>query len=766
MLKPISTRTQDIEYWRGSSGSLKETVHQVSGLDTGLGYQYRVALGISNTGVWTYGNLIAAPQTSVSAYKSALAWSTDFDGSGDAGAISNTVNNVQGAYLGATLITDNDMLDAAKAADDTAPCALTSLVNSIPNLGTVYTNSTLYAELQRLYPGMGIFYAGSQAGNVITVAVPYANAAGMDSRYGYHSGDIDDDYIENAPGVSYFAPSWMAGTHFTGESIDGNPDLLEGNNWPSAAVLMAWLLLVPNPPKYKCVVDMYFNGSKEPNISMQWKGYDDDQESMNEVLTASNLHVVNYAPADIQTTYEAYYTYIDSETGIRRMNDLVFNAVNKLRYIKPVAPGDKINTSYLSQVDGIIGTMNQAQRILEYGINGLPEHLVWYLQVEDPEHNLSSLWQLAEPRESETGLVGYVLTEFSDAKDPGSIVALEVVLHEGPNPDDITDDDTTPPPPPPKPTPTDWDGDEGHGFPGDAVLTKTYSMTAAVLQNIGQKLWTQSYFDVLKIQNNPIQNVVSVKWFPFNLSDGTTESVKVGNVDFGINATRINTVKRITIGSVTYTGVYGNFLDGSPYTTLKLNLPYVGQIQLDASEFLGCSIGVEYIIDLITGECVARVKRDGVPLYDYPGHMGVDIVLTSSDRVQADMKAVSSGIHTAANTAGELIQGDVIGAVAGAATGALSVAGMDYNSQRVGSPSGVCGSFQNHKVWLTVSYPKYYQSEGFTHVFGRPVNKYLTLDKFSNGDYVQVDRRTDLKIAMTSDENAELEKLLVGGVYI
>ncbi|MBO7253283.1 MAG: hypothetical protein J6V25_11740 [Oscillospiraceae bacterium] len=713
-----------------------------------------IAVAFAN-GIYTLVQLFASTE----AHFSDIVHNASIQFSGD---LSATTTNGSSIGPGTSLFPPIAQWIDEDTKDDVSPRIITQRVNEVPWFN--YTNATLYDKLRELYPAYKSFSIASVAGGAASF-VPNPYSAGLNSNYNFYEGTISEVGVcGNAPGLSSELPASLA---INGKVYDGNPSELEGQNWQDINALAAYLLLTPNPPEYLCHVDMYFNGNKEPNISVEWKGYEGQQlDPTNEVLTASKLHIVNYAPADIQTTYEAYYTYIDSDTGIRRMNDLVFNRVNKLRYIKPVAPGDKINSSYLSQVDGIIGTMNQAQRILEYGINGLPEHLVWYLQVEDPDHKLSSLWQLAEPRESETGLVGYVLTEFTDATDPTSIVALEVVLHEGPNPDDITDDDTTPPPPPPQPDPTDWDDDEGHGFPGDAVLTKTYSMTAAVLQNIGQKLWTQSYFDVLKIQNNPIQNIVSVKWFPFNLTDGTTESVKVGNVDFGINATRISTVKRITIGSVTYNGVYGNFLDGSPYTTLKLNLPYVGQIQLDASEFLGCSIGVEYIVDLITGECVARVKRDGVPLYDYPGHMGVDIVLTSSDRVQADMKAVSSGIHTAANTAGELIQGDVIGAVAGAATGALSVAGMDYNSQRVGSPSGVCGSFQNHKVWLTVSYPKYYQSEGFTHVFGRPVNKYLTLDKFNSGDYVQVDRRTDLKVAMTSDENAELEKLMVGGVYI
>lgn len=679
------------------------------------------------------------------------------------GDLSATTTNGSSVGPGSALFPGIGQWIDADTKDDVAPRTITQHVNKVPWFN--YTNATLYDKLCELYPTYKSFCIIMLAGSAASY-VPSPYAAGLNSNYNFFSGTASDVGVcSNAPGLSTTLPDNLT---FNGKVYDGNPAELEGQNWQDIYALGAYLLLTPNPPQRKCVVDMYFNGTKEPNISIKWRGYLDGViNTTDDILKASDLHIICYAPGDITNPpYSAYYTYIDSETGIRRMNDLVFNRVHKLRYINPVAPGNDIATTYLSQVSGITGTFNTVQKILEYGINGIPKRLVWYLQVVDPETKMSTLWEVVSPQESEGNLEGYTLTELTDAEWPGASVALEVNLHTGPNPDDITDDDTTPPPPPPQPDPVDWDDDEGHGFPGDAVLTKTYSMPKAILQNIGQKLWSQSYFDVLKIQNNPIQNVVSVKWFPFNLNVGTDENVKVGDIDFGIQGKRINTVKEIDIGSVTYSGVYGNFLDGSPYTNLKLNLPYVGQIQLDASEFLGCTIGVKYIVDLVTGECVARVKRNGIPLYDFPGHMGVDIVLTSSDRVQADMKALQSGIHTAANVTGELITGDVVGATAGAASGAMNIAGMDYNSQRVGSPSGVCGSFQNHKIWLTVSYPKYYQSEGFTHIIGRPCNKYLTLSKFSSGDFVQIDKRCDLKIAMTSEENAELERLLTEGVYI
>ena len=632
---------------------------------------------------------------------------------------------------------------------------LLTLANNFKDIyfgGVTQTAASLYAYMTERYGNYTAF-----AYNVTTGGNLYYD---FNNRLqNVVSGTYTMDYCENAPFVTFNPDSRV---EFVGENYYC-PDDITTNDAFAAFMIFGDRIY---PTDYKCFVDIYFNGTSEPNISTKWAGYNGAVISNDDILKASNLHMINYAPADIQQTYTAFYTYIDSTDGYRKMNDEVYRRVNKMRTVKPVSPGQTIDTSYLSQVDGITGSMSSAAKIAEYGMNGIPEHIVWYLQVSDPEGRDSSLWELVIPKESQGNLEGYTLTELTDAKWIGAEVDLIVNIHDGTNPDD-TGDDPPPPPPTPDPDPVDWTDDEGHGFPGDAVLTTTYSMTAAVLKNIGQKLWTQSYFDVLKIQSNPIENIVAVKWFPFDLDAGTSEEVVIGDVPFGINALKINTVKTIDIGSVTYTGPTGSFLDGSPYTTLKLNLPYVGQIQLDASEFRGKTIGVKYIVDLVTGECVARVSRAGIPLYDFPGHMGVDIVLTSTDRMQANMKAVSSGIHTAESVLGHALQNDVVGAVAGAATGALSIAGMDLTSQRVGSPSGVCGTFQNHKVWLTVTYPIYYQSDGYTHVFGRPCNRYLRLrGNFNSGDYIQVDKRTDLKIAMTTEENAELERLLTGGVYI
>ena len=354
--------------------------------------------------------------------------------------------------------------------------ALLDLANNYKNVyfgGVTQTAASLYEYMCDRYGDYAAFAYNNMAGGQLWFD--------LDRRVpNITSATYSQDYVI-APPHHTFTPAETVS--FTGEGYIVPNDIVTDNDMAAFLIFGDRI----NPDNYKCVVDFYFNGTKEPNISIQWQGYYNDAPSDDDILRASKLHIVNYAPWDIQQPpLYGYYTYIDEETGLRRMNDVVFNASNKQRYIKPAAPEQIKTTSFLAQVSAIIGSMNSAEKIAKYGINGLPEKLVWYLQVEDPQGNFSSLWEVYEPRESETGLVGYTVTEFSNSTWPGAQVMLEVNIHEGVSDDEITDDDTTPPPPPPKPNPVDWDGDEGHGFSGDAVLTKTYSMTASILDNIGQ----------------------------------------------------------------------------------------------------------------------------------------------------------------------------------------------------------------------------------------------------------------------------------------
>jgi hypothetical protein len=434
-------------------------------------------------------------------------------------------------------------------------------------------------------------------------------------------------------------------------------------------------------------------------------------------------------------------------------------------------------STYLTVMENFSGYVNAASKVIYWGTDSVPNYIEFMLQARyDNDSQRGDLYRVSIPRSPKK------LSDITSELIAGSMYQAKydtrVVVHFGEDmPAEIPDDSDDYPSgtnadgdgdgrydPNNPPDPSMFDDSEGIGFDGNAVLTKTYSVSAATLQNVGQKLWTQSYFDVLKIQNNPIENIISVKGFPFETS-GTAETIKVGDVSFGINGDKIASVVKKTIGTCKYTGHFGNYLDLSPYTLLKINLPYIGLVQLDTNDLFNSTLKVDYIIDMVTGDCMAMLTLDGIPYMNVNGRMGVDIPLTSSDRVQTELRTASAAISAVGGTAGQVISGNVpSGAVSGVA-GALSIAGADYTTQRTSNPSAACNSFQNHRVFLQVERPlSDPESAGYKHLHGYPCHKYVKLSSLSG--FVAVDRRTDIQIAMTSEENAMLERLLTEGIYI
>lgn len=451
------------------------------------------------------------------------------------------------------------------------------------------------------------------------------------------------------------------------------------------------------------------------------------------------------------------------------------------------------DTTYLTIQQFFEKYLNPANRLVQWGINGEPEYIKLFLRMDSTINGIGDLFSVQIAKNGTASA-----TKIDGSSTTTSFYTV-VRIHSGepdyvpPQDDDdyrygttydgdgygqYDQDD--------KPDPTDFT--DPVGFDGNAVLTKTYAVSASDLRNIGQKLWSQDYFDVLKIQNNPIENIVSVKHFPFAMPSGTTEEIKIGDVAFGVNGQKVasvqtpNTKATLKIGSYTFTGKYKNYLDLAPYTSCKLFLPYIGFVQLDPSEIYGSKITVFYYVDLVTGQCMARIVLDeqtiegntySIPYMSIYGQMGVDIPLTSSDRVQTELRTASAALTAVGGSIGQIISGNVGGGAISGISDALSIAGADYTSQRTATQTPACTSFDCQDVFLMVERPaaEYVEKDaatGYKHLHGYPCHKYKRLsDKvFKDGHFVQIEQRTDIKIAGTSEENAMLEQLLTSGVYI
>lgn len=550
------------------------------------------------------------------------------------------------------------------------------------------------------------------------------------------------------------------------------------DTYDTAAKGIAWAMFSDFDPELdKLRFDVYLNGADSPVIAVKWAP-DQDRPLRISLQTVTPI-VWTYPDRNDYTAPDYPGEPIHTVDGINVVDES-FPEVRKNAFTW--------NGSYVSQYLNIFNnataSLANLTKVVRYGLDGIADQINLYLRFnyQVNENNTGKMtWGslIKVPIKKDTGTTAPTPQGVVDsANDQRFLTSVYVHLGAPPdeeeNDDDTYDDGNDTSIDPGKTVPDFTDG-ESTGYDGKAVLTKTYAMTASVLENIGTKLWTQSYYDVLKIQDNPIENVVSCKWFPFSLT-GTSASVTVGNVDFEISASKIDSIYTFDVGSVSYPFDDPNhkysYLDCSPYVTVKLHLPYCGIVQLDASELYGRSLFIKYVVDIVTGDVAALLYLDrtqnspGVPYMLVAGHAGVDIPLTASNRQQMEIRHASQTISAIVGAGAHVLSGDIGGGAAEAFGGFVNVAGMDYTSQRSAAPTSACTSKMNRDVFIEVSRPgvDVTNSEGFKSIHGYPCHKYNVLSHFSG--FVKADSRTKISVAMTSEENAELEKLLVEGIFV
>lgn len=514
--------------------------------------------------------------------------------------------------------------------------------------------------------------------------------------------------------------------------------------------------------------DVYIDGTDQPSIFVNW-------------TAGEELSPVTLSPRVCIGVPEAL---IEVEPhDIREYEGL--NDPDITKWFVDVA-GDfsyagSYNTTYVSIYNHFLKYLNPLNRARVWGLDGIPSFVRLYLRMVDGER-IGDLYRVVIQKDGTPSAQKIDNSSNTDAFN--TVVRFHTGEPDYVLPDDSTNypdgsniDGTGPGPYDPDHRPDPDDFTDPVGFDGNAVLTKTYAVSAADLQNIGQKLWSQAYFNVLKIQNNPIENIVSVKWFPF-AQTGTTEEIKIGDIPFGINGAKVPSVwQHDFVNAYTYNGHFNNFLDLAPFTVIKLFLPFIGFVQLDPGEIYKRPITISYFVDLVTGQCMARLYTDknqqgkGIPFQSFYGNMGVDVPLSSTDRVQTEIRAASVALSAVQGLPGQVLSGDILGAGASAAHGALNLAGMDYSTQRSSTQSPSCASYDCQDIYAEIIRPaadviQEGERTGYEHLHGYPTNKYLKLSQIGLGKFVQVDRRTDIKIGMTSEENAMLERLLTEGVYV
>ena len=232
---------------------------------------------------------------------------------------------------------------------------------------------------------------------------------------------------------------------------------------------------------------------------------------------------------------------------------------------------------------------------------------------------------------------------------------------------------------------------------------------------------------------NPSDYIISLKYYPFNVSAGSSGALSIGGLDTGTTAayfTRFYGSANTTIdnsyfnlGSFTMQPPYcfGNFLD--KYLKIQVYIPYCGFVDLDSSVYCPSpdgtihTINIALQVDYATGQCVGLIFRDALLMDTVQGCCGVDIPFSAVQQgnyqnnvKQAELaikqaktgqlKSILAAGGAVIGTAAAAFTGNVPGVLLGSAATVSAVQGMktadisresaDYNLEHTApSVSGV-----------------------------------------------------------------------------
>ena len=145
-----------------------------------------------------------------------------------------------------------------------------------------------------------------------------------------------------------------------------------------------------------------------------------------------------------------------------------------------------------------------------------------------------------------------------------------------------------------------------------------YNPTQAQLVDAANKLFMN--FDTGNVVNISPYIVSIHKVFVPVSTDEEFQPIKFGKYNTQVNSKVVNKkVSRVSCGKVTVPELYHNALDYSPFTTVRIWLPFLGFYDLSIDELSNKEIELTYAIDLVNGKALAEISNDDGVIYRFVG---------------------------------------------------------------------------------------------------------------------------------------------------
>ena len=103
-------------------------------------------------------------------------------------------------------------------------------------------------------------------------------------------------------------------------------------------------------------------------------------------------------------------------------------------------------------------------------------------------------------------------------------------------------------------------------------------------------------------------------------TDEAFQPIRFGSYNTQVNSKVINQrLAKVSCGTVTVPELHHNALDYSPYTTVRIWLPFLGFFDLSIDELSNKEVELTYTIDLVNGKALAEISNDDGVIYRFVG---------------------------------------------------------------------------------------------------------------------------------------------------
>lgn len=290
---------------------------------------------------------------------------------------------------------------------------------------------------------------------------------------------------------------------------------------------------------------------------------------------------------------------------------------------------------------------------------------------------------------------------------------------------------------------------------------KLYRPTSGELNQLAAKLWSDSFIEeIKKIQNDPLEAIISLHSVPFGIVGASRQSCRIGNYDSEITMDTIGAqFYTVDCGNISILEHWASALDYAPYTDIEIYLPFCGVKPLQIDDVMNRILNVKYNIDILTGAAICMVKCGDSVLYTYNTEIAQNIPISASNHAQLYQSIISAASAVVGVASGGV--GAVVGAVQSAATVAASKHSQVSRGGSLGGSVGVLGDFV---PYLIIHRPIQSLAAEFAHKKGYPSN--ITASLGSVSGYTEVDSIHLENIPCTDMEREELLRILQEGVIL